>query len=88
MIRTERAEGEICSNVNGYAVRSAVRVRTYKHNQAQGRKGKGNRLARVQAQLENIEGAIQVQAQRFEASEKRKAQKEKRKAKRQARRAK
>lgn len=85
MIRTERAEGVLCLKINDFEVHSKIRVRTYKHQQAQGRKGKGNRIARTQARLENIESEIQSTAIKYERAAKREAQKAMRKAKRQAR---
>lgn len=78
MIRTERAEGKVCYNVDGMQVTDSIRVRTYKHKQAQGRKGKGSRMAHIEA----------IKVAQIDAIDKSLAKQDRAKAQRDARRAK
>lgn len=86
MIRTEKLNTYTEFKIGSFTAYDSERVRTYKHKQKAGRKGKGNRLARTQARLENIESEIQSTAIKYERAAKREAQKAKRKAKREAKR--
>lgn len=85
MIRTEKIDSYNQIKIGSFVAHSKRRVRTYKHQQKQGVKSKGNKLARTQARLENIETEIQNTAIKYERAAKREAQKAKRKAKREAR---